>query len=236
MPPTAPSTVRSAPVDRWTSKPISVSLAMTFWTCASLARSRMTTTMAMPSFLGFGTFFGNPFQVPGLVDDALEQPLHRRLVQRTEVRPSPRSAALPPRAPAGRSASPSRASARPISSAQAARAFSSLTSDSSSRSMRLRRSSRSAFTTPVLSASARTRRRGPPRPARRRVPRSRSPARSRRPPRRPTARPRRPARASKSRSPSASGRSDCARIRATSDSASAATWSRAPVTPSREMT
>ena len=31
-------------------------------------------------------FFGDPFEVAGLVDDALEQPLHRRVVERTEVR------------------------------------------------------------------------------------------------------------------------------------------------------
>ena len=59
-----------------------------------------------------------------------------------------------------------------IIAAHAARALSSFTSDSSSRSMRRRRSSRSAFTTLVLSASARTRRRAPPRRARPHVRRS----------------------------------------------------------------
>src|SRR2546428_8667624 len=44
--PTAPSTVRVTPVDRWTSIPISTRRATTCSICASLARSSITTTMA----------------------------------------------------------------------------------------------------------------------------------------------------------------------------------------------
>src|SRR5688572_16063090 len=45
--PTTPSTVRVAPEDRCTSMPSSISLAMTESICASVARSFMTTTMAV---------------------------------------------------------------------------------------------------------------------------------------------------------------------------------------------
>src|SRR4051812_679473 len=83
-PPTAPSTVRSAPVDRCTSKPISISFAITPCTCASLARSRMTTTIWLPFFLRFYCL-GDPLEMPRLVDDALEQAFHRLLVERTVV-------------------------------------------------------------------------------------------------------------------------------------------------------
>ena len=43
--PTTPSTVRDAPVERCTSMPSSTRWAMTFSTCASLARSFITTTI-----------------------------------------------------------------------------------------------------------------------------------------------------------------------------------------------
>jgi hypothetical protein len=45
LPPTAPMTVRSAPVDRWTSNPISTSCEITRCTCSSVARSCITTTI-----------------------------------------------------------------------------------------------------------------------------------------------------------------------------------------------
>src|SRR5687768_383579 len=83
-PPTAPSTVRSAPVDRCTSNPISISLAMTLCTCSSLAFSRMTTTICLAFFLGL-YFVRDPLQMPGLVDDPLEQALDGVLVQRSRV-------------------------------------------------------------------------------------------------------------------------------------------------------
>src|SRR5450759_4281718 len=83
-PPTAPSTVRSAPLERCTSKPISVSFAMALCTCASLARSRITTTMSVLFLLQL-YFVGDPFQMPGFVDDPFEQALDRRLVERSLV-------------------------------------------------------------------------------------------------------------------------------------------------------
>src|SRR3954462_7361884 len=86
-PPTAPSTVRSAPVDRCTSKPISISLPMTLWTCSSVARSRMTTTMVFSLLMIRFYRFGNPFEMPRLIDDPLEQPLDRRHVERPVVPP-----------------------------------------------------------------------------------------------------------------------------------------------------
>src|SRR3954469_9491610 len=84
-PPTAPSTVRSAPVDRCTSKPISISLPMTLWTCSSVARSRMTTTMVFSLLMIRFYRFGNPFEMPRLIDDPLEQPLDGRHVERPVV-------------------------------------------------------------------------------------------------------------------------------------------------------
>src|SRR6185295_12870532 len=45
LPPTAPITVRSAPVDRCTSNPISTSCEITRWTWSSVARSCITTTI-----------------------------------------------------------------------------------------------------------------------------------------------------------------------------------------------
>ena len=43
--PTAPSTVKSTPLERWTSYPTSTSDSMTFWTCSSLAACSITMTM-----------------------------------------------------------------------------------------------------------------------------------------------------------------------------------------------
>ena len=58
---------------------------MTLWTCASVARSRMTTTMAI-CFLFFVRlyFFRDPLEVACLVDDPLEQALDCRLVERAQ--------------------------------------------------------------------------------------------------------------------------------------------------------
>src|SRR5688500_13122194 len=83
-PPTAPSTVRSAPVERCTSNPISISLAMTPCTWASVARSRMTTTIWLTFFLRL-YFVRDPLQMPRLVDDPLEEALDGLLIQRAVV-------------------------------------------------------------------------------------------------------------------------------------------------------
>ncbi len=90
LPPTAPSTVRSAPVDRCTSNPICVNCAITCCTCSSVARSCITTTMSSPlplacTFVAGVLDLGFPFEPPRLVDDALEQPLDRGVVQRTRI-------------------------------------------------------------------------------------------------------------------------------------------------------
>src|SRR4029453_18067789 len=82
LPPTAPSTVRSAPVDRCTSNPISTSCAITFCTCSSVARSCITTTISVPFFIS-GLRFA--LQAPRLVYHSLEQALHRLVVQRSRV-------------------------------------------------------------------------------------------------------------------------------------------------------
>src|ERR671924_163162 len=66
--PTTPSTVRVAPDDRWTSMPNSTSRAITASICSSVARSFMTTTMALP-LVG-----GDSFRPPCFVDDAFENP------------------------------------------------------------------------------------------------------------------------------------------------------------------
>src|SRR5919106_2548436 len=85
--PTAPSTVRSTPVDRCTSMPISTRRATTCAIWSSVARSCMTTTMVcfasnlprisrLPILRDRGDLAVDhaPFEPSGLIDDALEQP------------------------------------------------------------------------------------------------------------------------------------------------------------------
>src|SRR5262249_42870867 len=81
--PTAPSTVRSTPVERCTSIPISIRRATTFSICSSVARSCMTTTIVPAAspvpvlmLLGPDVLAVNqtPFEASRLVDDAFEQP------------------------------------------------------------------------------------------------------------------------------------------------------------------
>src|SRR6185436_3132412 len=99
LPPTAPITVRSAPVERCTSNPISTSCEMTRCTCSSVARSCMTTTMIALHFdaglkacatypnSSFYRPVCDPLETPGLVDDPLEQPFDGAVVQRSAVDP-----------------------------------------------------------------------------------------------------------------------------------------------------
>src|SRR5262249_37601267 len=95
--PTAPSTVRVTPVDRCTSIPISTRRFTTCSICASLARSSMTTTIAVSlqsvaARAGdWGLVIGQslipnplslamnqaPFEAPRFVDDPFEQPRDR---------------------------------------------------------------------------------------------------------------------------------------------------------------
>src|SRR5262245_42407821 len=61
---------------------------MTRWTCSSVARSCMTTTMAasyVPAASAALLFVGDPLQPAVLVDDALEQPLDGAVVERTLI-------------------------------------------------------------------------------------------------------------------------------------------------------
>src|SRR5215510_13254225 len=82
--PTTPSTVRVAPDDRCTSIPSSMSRAITESICASVARSFITTTIALLScFQIFAAFTRHAFGATRLVDDALEDPYDRVRGQRT---------------------------------------------------------------------------------------------------------------------------------------------------------
>src|SRR5687768_4858798 len=82
LPPTAPMTVRNAPVERWMSNPMPTSSAMTRSTSSGVARSLMTTTM---SILSLYVSLTEPLQPPGFVDDPFEQPFHGAVVERSAV-------------------------------------------------------------------------------------------------------------------------------------------------------
>ena len=92
--PTAPRTVKSTPLERWTSYPTSTSDSMTFWTFSSLAVCSITMTMdtlvssssRRPSASASASP-GQPLQAPALVDDALEDAPHRPAVERAGVVP-----------------------------------------------------------------------------------------------------------------------------------------------------
>src|SRR5262249_10586364 len=80
--PTAPSTVKFTPVDRWTSYPTSTRVSMTFWTCSSVAECSITMTMASSFPFRFPVLVrGQPLQPSALVDDPLEHALHAPRVQ-----------------------------------------------------------------------------------------------------------------------------------------------------------
>src|SRR4051812_3025177 len=92
--PTAPSTVRCAPVERCTSNPCSTRCATTFWICSSLAPSAITTTMDhSPLALRTGgpreslmpALGHRAFEAAGLVDDPFEQPRHGVAIERARV-------------------------------------------------------------------------------------------------------------------------------------------------------
>src|SRR3954467_9207886 len=71
--PTTPSTVRVAPEERCTSMPISMRRAMTVSICASVARSFITTTMTLLScFQILAAFARHPLGATRLVDHAFE--------------------------------------------------------------------------------------------------------------------------------------------------------------------
>src|SRR5574338_731618 len=85
-PPTAPSTVRSAPVERCTSKPISTRCAITCCTCSSVARSSITTTMDTPQSLILSVLrLRHTFEAPRLIADPFEEPPDRGRIERARV-------------------------------------------------------------------------------------------------------------------------------------------------------
>src|SRR5262249_6781086 len=92
--PTAPSTVRVTPVDRWTSIPISTRRATTFSICSSVARSCITTTIA-PAASTIRVMLLRPriltvheaaLEPPRLVDDPFEEPRDRVRSERPFIR------------------------------------------------------------------------------------------------------------------------------------------------------